>query len=59
MAKKKQEQQEQSFIGMIGRTVEPIFNPQGFNWKLDVGLLSGIGAKEIIASTTGVLYAEI
>lgn len=54
----KKEQQEQSFIGMIGRTVEPIFIPQGFNWKLDVGLLSGIGAKEIIASTIGVLYAE-
>lgn len=51
------EQQEQSYIGQIGKVVEPIFRPQGFNWKLDVGLISGIGAKEIVASTIGVLYA--
>ena len=52
------EQQEQSYIGMIGKTVEPVFRPQGFDWKLDVGLVSGIGAKEIVASTLGVLYAD-
>lgn len=52
------EQQEQSYIGMIGKTVEPVFRPQGFDWKLDVGLISGIGAKEIVASTLGVLYAD-
>ena len=37
--------------------MEPIFRPQGFDWKLDVGLLAGVGAKEIVASTMGVLYA--
>ena len=52
------QQQEQSFIGRMGKTVEPIFAPQGFNWKLDVSLISGIGAKEIVASTIGVLYAS-
>ena len=52
-----QEQQEQSYIGRIGKVVEPIFRPQGFDWKLDVGLLAGVGAKEIVASTMGVLYA--
>ena len=52
----KQEQQEQSFIGHIGKTIEPIFRPQGFTWKLDVGLVAGVGAKEIVASTMGVLY---
>lgn len=52
-----QEQQEQSYIGQIGKAIEPVFVPQGFNWKLDVGLLAGIGAKEIVASTIGVLYA--
>ena len=52
-----QEQQEQSFIGMIGKTVEPAFRPQGFDWKLDVGLIAGVGAKEIVASTMGVLYS--
>ncbi|MBR7014679.1 MAG: ferrous iron transport protein B [Prevotella sp.] len=52
-----QEQQEQSYIGRIGKTVEPVFRAQGFDWKLDVGLLAGVGAKEIVASTMGVLYA--
>ena len=53
-----QAQLEQSYIGRIGKTVEPIFAPQGFDWKLDVGLISGVGAKEIVASTMGVLYAD-
>ncbi len=52
------EQQEQSFIGRFGKFVEPIFRPQGFNWKLDVAILSGAGAKEIVASTIGVLYSD-
>ena len=43
---------------MIGQFVEPIFAPQGFNWKLDVALLTGVGAKEIVASTIGVLYND-
>lgn len=53
-----QQQQEQSFIGKIGKTIEPVFRPQGFDWKLDVGLISGVGAKEIVASTMGVLYSN-
>ncbi|WP_288318414.1 ferrous iron transport protein B [Xylanibacter caecicola] len=51
------EQQEQSYIGQIGKAIEPVFKAQGFDWKLDVGLVAGIGAKEIVASTIGVLYA--
>ncbi len=53
-----QAQQEQSYIGKIGKTVEPVFTPQGFSWKLDVGLIAGVGAKEIVASTMGVLYSN-
>lgn len=53
-----QQQQEQSYIGRIGQTVEPVFELQGFSWKMDVGLLAGVGAKEIVASTMGVLYAN-
>ncbi len=53
----REQQQEQSYIGRMGKTVEPLFTPQGFNWKLDVSLIAGIGAKEIVASTIGVLYA--
>ena len=49
---------EQSFIGLLGKTIEPLFYAQGFNWQLDVSLLAGVGAKEIVASTIGVLYAD-
>lgn len=53
-----QAQKEQSYIGRIGKAIEPVFRPQGFDWKLDVSLVAGIGAKEIVASTMGVLYAD-
>ena len=53
-----QEQQEQSYIGQIGKVIAPVFTPQGFDWKLDVGLVAGVGAKEIVASTMGVLYSD-
>ncbi len=51
-----QQQQENSYIGRIGKTIEPVFEPQGFSWKLDVSLVAGVGAKEIVASTMGELY---
>jgi ferrous iron transport protein B len=54
----KQQQQEQSIIGRMGKAIEPAFRLQGFDWKLDVSLLAGVGAKEIVASTMGVLYAD-
>ena len=52
-----QQQQEQSYIGRMGKAIEPVFKLQGFDWKLDVGLVAGVGAKEIVASTMGVLYS--
>lgn len=52
------EQQEQSYIGRIGKAIEPVFRVQGFSWKLDVGIVAGVGAKEIVASTIGVLYSS-
>ena len=52
------EQQENSYIGQIGKAIEPIIEPLGFDWKLGVGLLSGVGAKELVVSTLGVLYAN-
>ena len=51
------EQKEQSYIGRMGKTIEPAFTLQGFNWKLDISLIAGVGAKEIVASTIGVLYS--
>ena len=52
------EQQEHSYIGQIGKAIEPAIEPLGFDWKLGVGLLSGVGAKELVVSTLGVLYTN-
>lgn len=46
---------EESYIGRMGQLIAPLFTPQGFNWQLDVSLIAGVGAKEIVASTIGVL----
>lgn len=51
-------QQENSYIGELGRMVSPALDPLGFNWKMDVGLLTGIAAKELVVSTLGVMYSE-
>ena len=52
------EQQESSYIGQIGKAIEPIIEPMGFDWKLGIGLISGVGAKELVVSTLGVLYTN-
>ena len=51
-------QQEHSYIGTLGKAIEPVNEPLGFNWKMDVGLLAGVGAKELVISTMGVMYAQ-
>lgn len=52
------EQQENSYIGQIGKAIEPVIEPLGFDWKMGVGILSGIGAKELVVGTLGVLYTN-
>lgn len=52
------EQQENSYIGQIGKAIEPVIEPMGFDWKLGIGLISGVGAKELVVSTLGVLYTN-
>ena len=52
------EQQENSYIGQIGKAIEPVIKPLGFDWKLRIGLISGVGAKELVVSTLGVLYTN-
>ena len=49
---------EHSYIGQIGKTVEPAIRPCGLEWKEGVSIITGIGAKEIVASTMGVLYSN-
>lgn len=47
---------EDSYIGRIGKSLEPAIRPLGFDWKMGVSLLSGIAAKEVVVSTMAVLY---
>ncbi len=53
---KEGKRQEYSFIGIIGRFIEPVMRPLGFDWKMTVSLIAGAAAKEIVVSTMGVLY---
>ena len=50
------EQQEQSYIGTLGKTIEPVLKPLGFDWRMGVGIVAGVGAKELIVSSMGVMY---
>lgn len=52
------EQQKNSYSGQIGKAIEPVIKPLGFDWKLGIGLISGVGAKELVVSTLGVLYTN-
>ncbi len=52
------EQVEYSYIGRIGKAIEPVVAPCGMSWKEGVGIITGVGAKEIVVSTMGVLYAQ-
>ena len=52
------EQQEHSFIGYVGKAVEPVLKPLGFDWRMGVGIIAGVGAKELVVSSLGVMYAE-
>jgi ferrous iron transport protein B len=45
-----------SIIGHLGHWIEPIIRPLGFNWKIGIGLLSSIVAREVIVGTLGTLY---
>ncbi|WP_416824305.1 ferrous iron transport protein B [Helicobacter ganmani] len=48
---------ENSYLGMTGKLIEPVFAPLDFDWRMSVALLSGLAAKEVVISTMGVLYS--
>ena len=54
---KTQSQSENSYLGRIGKFIEPVMKPLGMDWRASVAVLSGISAKEIVVSTLGVLYS--
>ena len=47
---------EESLAGTLGRTVEPLIKPLGFNWKIGIGLISSLAAREVIIGTLGTIY---
>lgn len=47
---------EESYLAMVGKAVSPVMEPLGFDWKMNVSLLTGLPAKEAIVSTMGILY---
>ena len=53
-----EQQQSDSYIGKLGQAVAPVLNPLGFTWKMDVSLLTGVAAKELVVSTLGVMYSQ-
>lgn len=50
-------QEEPSYLQRIGHFIAPVMSPMHFDWKMSVGILSGVGAKELIVSTLAVMYA--
>ena len=50
------ELQANSYIGKLGKTIQPMMAPLGFDWRMSVGVLTGVVAKEVVLSTIGVLY---
>jgi ferrous iron transport protein B len=50
------ERQLHSYIGRLGKAIEPLIRPLGFDWKMGISLVTGFAAKEIVVSTMGVLY---
>ncbi len=50
-------QLEKSYLGIVGKAIEPIFEPIGSDWKMAVALQTGLAAKEVVVSTLGVLYS--
>lgn len=52
------ERHSKTYIGQLGRMIEPVMSPLGMDWRLSIALLSGFPAKEVIISTMGVLFQD-
>ncbi|PQL94264.1 ferrous iron transport protein B [Apibacter adventoris] len=48
---------ENSYLGAFGKTIEPIFEPLGFDWKIDIGILSSFAAREVFVGTLASIYS--
>lgn len=50
------QQQEQSYLGRVGKAIQPFLAPLGFDWKMSIALVTGLPAKEVIVSSLSVIY---
>ena len=51
-----EQEQEHSYIGVVGKAMEPILTPLGLDWRMGVGIVAGVGAKELVVSSMGVMF---
>lgn len=51
------QQLEYSFLGYIGKGIEPIFRPLGYDWKISIGVLSSFAAREVFVGTLATIYS--
>jgi len=56
IAQLSREELNYSIGGRLGKLIEPIFKPCGFDWRIDIALIAGFAAKEVIISTMGIVY---
>ena len=52
-----EKQLENSIMGTVGRAIEPVFKPLGFDWKISTAVLGALAAKEVFVSQMGIVYA--
>jgi ferrous iron transport protein B len=50
-------QMEQSWLGRVGRTIEPVFRPLGWDWRVSSAVLAGFPAREVVVAVMGTIYA--
>jgi len=50
-------QLQHSFAGRVGKVIEPVIKPIGFDWRIGIALVTGLAAKEVVVSTMGTIYA--
>lgn len=48
---------ENSFAGIIGKTIEPVIKPMGYDWKLGIGILTSFAAREVFVGTMATIYS--
>ncbi|HEX5026767.1 MAG TPA: nucleoside recognition domain-containing protein, partial [Agriterribacter sp.] len=54
---KKAELLENSFVGILGRTIEPVIRPLGYNWKIGIALITSFAAREVFVGTMATIYS--